>query len=199
MRTCVTMLIGLTIAAAVPSAGAAASPDSDQLGVYFDQFATVGETIVPPFLPFAAYFIITNPTSATFVQIAFSYQVDLSASGAGQYVRLSQTFPPGAIMITDDTADPLHGEVIYQWPAGLTVMATNVVLTWQLMLFADMPAEISIAGVSTPMVPPIDQAYYWDGSEVHALQMPWCTGYINTFCPLDAESRSFGTVKALYR
>ena len=198
MRFLLALLI--IIALAAPNAQAVVDPDPDGIGVYFDLNADITETVAMPSLPFDAYVILTNPTSAEIYGISFSFNINVPPESEAFLFRLSYDVVFGCIAPHLDF-HPFYGDV---WCGGTEPIPGSpavVLLRWQFMLLAPVSAEFYLGQSNRP--DPLPSAYQseagWVPMHVSSGDPALPVAMINGTGVVSTEATTFGRLKALYR
>ncbi|MHB8079297.1 MAG: hypothetical protein ACYDIE_08590 [Candidatus Krumholzibacteriia bacterium] len=128
--------------AIVPSARAGTDPQSDGVGIYFDQAATQTWCSGGPLLPVTAYLIITHPDSPAGIA-GVEVQVDI----AGGF-ELGHFYAGGIMMVVDywPCARPF-------WAVPLPPADAVVVATVQVMLLGAEIVEFRLGPCSPSVLP----------------------------------------------
>ena len=74
---------------------ATVNPDPDEIGIYFDLNADTVCSTVAPHIPFSAYIIITNPSTAEIWAIEFSLCVEIAGGSESMLFRLGEFWSAG--------------------------------------------------------------------------------------------------------
>lgn len=137
----------LLIVCTSTAAHAVVDPDPDGVGVYFDMSADVNTQLIGLFVPFDAYVILTNPSSAEIRSFEFAYSVRPPAGMEANLVRTGLTLPPGIICINCDW-DPYGDNVVLPFTSPVPPSPATILMAWQYMLTASMPVEFSLGATS---------------------------------------------------
>lgn len=206
MRNSVLVLLTaiFVLACGIPSS-ATVNPDPDEIGLYFDINADTVCRSVAPNVPFYAYLIITNPSSAEVRGIEFSMCTEITGGSESQLFKLSEVWSSGFI-------DPA---VVYDWcldgraigffdPVPQT--GANVVLVrLQYMILVDMGVKFYLGPHPVETIADGLPAYLGLGDAVVPLRVSSSTpglpvAAVNGDCDVvSVESRTFSGLKCLYR
>lgn len=178
-------------------AGAIVDPTPDLFGVYFDPFGDHPEVIYDG-APVMAYFLLTMPSAPVISEYEFSFGLDMYGGSPDLVVRTENIYPPNTVVISEADADPLHGEVVVRWLEPVPTSMTIVLMNFRVRLFADLNVLITVGPVAEESIPD-GLPSYRNGEIVYPMTSPYCHGHINEPCGVAVETRSFGTIKALYR
>ena len=186
------------------NAMAITDPDPDSIGIYFDQNADVADILVGPSVPFIAYVIITYPTEQEISGFEFGYNFHVPAGREASFYRLINDLPEGATDMGNN-GDPLNGDYVVALAEPLPDGSTVIVVTWMFMLLENFAADLYLEAADNSIHGNGYPSYDAQGSSIGLKYSGACWGdgnlvaMINTFCPMDVESSSFGSVKSLYR
>lgn len=178
----------------VAFAGTASASDwfSDNVGIYFDEAATLNCGTAAPLTPFPAYLVVTQLTSPDVLawEIALTYQNVLSLSFMPRGNAIDVGINPGEHIVGLPAPLPAPGGVCVVADMTLMVQNTN-------------PAGIRSNGVffhSLPLNVPAFQGSATEIRELHPITEPGAPIIsINNGCAVDTEVDSFGSVKSLFR
>lgn len=186
------LVLALTLTAL---AGSAFASDwaSDNVGIYFDEAATLNCGIAAPLMPFPAYMVLTQLTASD----VNAWEIALTYSNV-----LSLGFVPRGTGPIDVGINP--GEHLVGLASPLLVTGGAVVIAdLTLMVQNTDPAGISSNGVffhSLPLRVPAYQGSATEIRELHPITEPGSPILsINNGCAVDTENSSFGEVKSLFR
>ena len=187
----------LLVVLAVGTAHAGLDPDPDSMGIYFDPDGDSNCLMQPPFVPFNAYLLLSNPTATT-----SGFACTLTLEG-GPYFLLWETLGGGGI---DVDASP-DGYMVSTEPYDYAVVSGQIqLLTLSIMLQSSTPLDFYLGRQGVPSVPPTScpRPIVWgpDGERccgVSSGDVLLPVASVNGMCPVADEPSSFGAVKALYR
>lgn len=165
---------------------------SDNIGVYFDEAASSNCGTAESLVPFPAYLVLTQLTSADVkafeVALTFDNVTQLVFEARGSAVDIG--ILPGEHLVGFASPLPAVGGAVVVADLTLLVQNTN-------------PAGISVGGVFFHTLSSKVPAYQGSNTEVRELRpisaadSPVMT--INDGCVVGAETTTFGEVKSLFR
>ena len=197
------IVVLLSVAIATP-AFATVDPDPDQIGIYFDLNADVTCIEVAPSVPFWAYVVITNPSSAEIFGVEFGLCVDTFGAGEGMLFSLGEEWWISVLInpvefdwctegVTVGSAEPLL-------PQG----ANAFVVGLQYMMLTEMSLDFYLVSTPTQSIEDGLPAYLGTGDVVRPLgvssgdpDLPVAS--VNGCNAVTVEVSSFGGMKCLYR
>jgi len=184
---------------------ATVNPDSDEIGVYFDTNADTVCMSVAPSIPFSAYLIITNPSSAEVWGIEFSMCTEFIGGDESLLFRLSEVWSAGFIDHPVEWDWCLDGRAIGFYEPVPQVGENVVLVQLQFMLLAEMGVEFYIGPHPVETIEDGLPAYEGVGGVVLPLgissgdpNLP--VAAVNGECNVvSVESKTFSGLKCLYR
>jgi hypothetical protein len=202
MKKLVVLLLATLVAT---SAAAVVDPDPDMMGIYFDVSADNNCYTATPNVPFFAYAIVTNTTTAGIDAYEFSYEMVVPVGSEGLLFRLANNIANGAASGVDvGESGPLGGDHIVGLATPLPASPAIIVHAWQYMLLGAFPVDVYLRAASVPSLPggfPVVQGVGTGlmtvGQSTGGPEIPVAT--INGDCVVATEDASWGSVKSLYR
>ena len=120
------------------------NPDPDEIGIYFDTSADAVCLTAAPNVPFFAYLIITNPSSAEVWGIEFSMCTEFIGGDESLFFRLSEVWSAGFIDLPVEWDWCLDGRAIGFYEPVPQVGGNVVLVQLQYMLLAEMAVKFYI-------------------------------------------------------
>ena len=188
----------LMVSLMATSAFAVVDDDPDMLGVYFDLNADTNSISAAASVPFNMYFIITNPSVASIWGVEFGYDL---VGGAGQYFRLAETLPGGALNV-GDASNPATGDYVLGLASPLPAQPATVMATWNVLLLAPISFEVYLSASNPESIADGLPAMEIGGSIVPlglSTGIGNAAAVVNGPAPVSVEEASFGSVKSLFR
>ena len=184
---------------------ATVNPDPDEIGIYFDTNADSVCMTVAPSIPFSAYLIITNPSSAEVWAIEFSMCTEFIGGDESLLFRLSEIWSAGFIELPVVMDWCLDGRAIGFYEPVPQVGDNVVLVQLQYMLLADMAVKFYIRPHPVETIEDGLPAYEDEGGVVLTLgvssgdpNLP--VAAVNGECDvIPVESKTFSGLKCLYR
>ena len=197
------LIIVLVLIVSVAPSFATVDPDPDQVGIYFDSNADVTCIDVPPSVPFWAYVVITNPSSAEVHGVEFSLCVEYVGGIEGMLFRLTEEW----------WFDPIIYPVEFNWCSdGIVFGGTPllpqgvnaVVVRLQYLLLAPMGLNFYLGAHPSQSIEDGLPAYLGTGGVVLPLgvssgdpSLPVAS--VNGCNAVTVEGTTFGGMKCLFR
>ena len=189
------MMVVAALLVWLPAVEAAAGldPNPDSVGIYFDPAGNANTATVPPFVPFHAYLIVSNPTSPL-----DAFECVVTRVGAPSF-ELSADLGEDAVD-SDATADGYRVARATPFPV---LSGVAVLVDWVWML--QTPYLLVYVGPgSDPLLPGglpvLGNAGAYRLAPVSSGSPDLAVACINDWrCATDDAPSSFGAVKSLYR
>ena len=129
------LLLILAFSLAASSAVAVVDPDPDMMGIYFDLTADENCLTIGPSIPFFAYLILTNPTSADITAYEFGLELVVPTGMESMVFRLAdQTL--GCLICFPPYVEILGGDYVVGLASPRPAEPATVLHLWQYMLLA---------------------------------------------------------------
>ena len=192
------------LACGAPSS-ATVNPDPDEIGLYFDINADTVCMNVAPNIPFDAYLIITNPSSAEVWGIEFSMCTEFTGGSESQMFKLSEVWSSGFVdpAVIHDWC--LDGRAIGFFDPVPQVGANVVLVRLQYMILVDMGVKFFLRPYPVETIEDGLPAYAGVGGVVLPLGISsgdpgLPVAAVNGDCDVvSVESRTFSGLKCLFR
>lgn len=151
MRTAITAFVATTVLfCAAVAAIASLDPDPDGLAVSFTPDANTVVTQSPPFMPFAIYVVLINPT---FPQL-HGWEAAIREADTSTLFLLSSSIPEGGVNV----GTGMQFSVAYDVPR-VTSSAT-VLATMQVMVRSMPSVCLLLTGIDQPAIP-VEGPLFW--------------------------------------
>lgn len=195
-------LLSLVLLLALPAlAYALEDPRPDVMGFFFDQSFPLEENTAQQSVPFMVYAVLMNPSMSTLDGLEFGYDHEVPPGKEGLLFRLATNYPPGAIS-TVTPWNPLVGTYALGLATPMPTSSYTVLMSWQYMLLDDFVMGFHMTGGDPSSFPGGAPGYALQQTLVPCAIAQTCFGtgaYVNSWCPVDTEEHSWGTLKGLYR
>jgi hypothetical protein len=170
-------------------------PDPDGFGIYFDTYGMSRDIVIPMFVPFHAYLIVNNPSTAIDGFECTAWRV------GGPHYELARSLGADAID-SDVTADGFRVVRSSPYPAQNGVV---ILVDWTLMTQAPAGVWLYVGAGTSPLLPgglPVlaNGGSYRLGTVVsESPDIPVACVNSGMSCVSADEPTSFGALKSLYR
>ena len=208
------LVVLLLVSLVATSAMAQIDPDPNSIGIYFDDGAMENCTTAVPFVPFMAYYCLTNTTVgqvgfyefgyeniATGPEFSFAFQQDFPANGLDESI-VGATFDIGS-------GNAYLGDHIVAMGLGFPGVPVTILHSKELILYQAQSVDMYLFESTQTSVPgrlPVVLDISLDPSEFFTCNQStggweFPVAQINPpgDCVVALEAASFGSVKSLFR
>ena len=190
------LVVFLMVSLLASSAFAVVDPDSDSIGIYFDETADANCADPVLYAPFPAYIIITNPSQP----VVAGFEASWTPMGTpGQLILNAFSFPVQTVNVGDNY------NILAGFNTALPATEAVIVANMTFLMVGSDPNPI-ILGPATPSSGtdglPLYQGevpgvFFNLGPSSGSVDLPVAEIYGG--CPVAVENETWGGIKGLYR